>query len=174
ADGPLHVPHGKPRNPLYAAWLAAGKQAGYPLTPDLNGYQQEGLGPMEMTTYRGRRWSAAKAYLRPAITRGNVEVQSRALTLRVLFEGKRAVGVEYAQAGHVKQARAAREVIVAGGAINSPQILMLSGIGPADHLRQHGIAVVQALPGVGQNLQDHIETYVQHRCLQPITLYPVL
>jgi choline dehydrogenase len=173
-NGPLHVSHGKTKNPLYAAWLEAGKQAGYPLTPDLNGYQQEGLGPMEMTTNRGRRWSAAKAYLRPAIARGNVEVQSRARTLRILFEGKRAIGVEYSQGGRVQQARATREVIVSGGTINSPQILMVSGIGPADHLRQHGIAVVQDLPGVGQNLQDHIETYVQHRCLQPITLYPVL
>jgi choline dehydrogenase len=172
--GPLHVSHGRTRNPLYDAWLAAGKQAGYPLTPDLNGYQQEGLGPMEMTTHRGRRWSAAKAYLRPAMQRPNVRVESRALTLRILFEGKRAVGVEYAQGGQVKQARAAREVIVAGGSINSPQILMLSGVGPADHLRQHGIKVVHDLPGVGENLQDHIETYVQHACLQPITLYPVL
>jgi choline dehydrogenase len=172
--GPLHVSHGRTKNPLYEAWLAAGRQAGYPLTPDLNGYQQEGLGPMEMTTYRGRRWSAAKAYLRPAMRRPNVRVESRALTLRILFEGRRAVGVEYAQGGEVKQARAAREVIVAGGSINSPQILMLSGVGPADHLRQHGIKVVHDLPGVGENLQDHIETYVQHACLQPITLYPVL
>jgi choline dehydrogenase len=172
--GPLHVSHGRTKNPLYEAWLAAGKQAGYPLTPDLNGYQQEGLGPMEMTTHRGRRWSAAKAYLRPAMQRPNVRVESRALTLHILFEGKRAVGVEYAQGGQVKQARAAREVIVAGGSINSPQILMLSGVGPADHLRQHGIKVVHDLPGVGENLQDHIETYVQHACLQPITLYPVL
>jgi choline dehydrogenase len=173
-DGPLHVSHGRTKNPLYEAWLAAGKQAGYPLTPDLNGYQQEGLGPMEMTTHRGRRWSAAKAYLRPAMQRPNVEVESRALTLRILFEGKRAVGVEYAQGGQVKQVRAAREVIVAGGSINSPQVLMLSGVGPGDHLRQHGITVLHDLPGVGENLQDHIETYVQHACLQPITLYPVL
>ncbi len=172
--GPLHVSHGKAGNPLHAAWLEAGKQAGYPLTPDLNGYQQEGLGPMEMTTFRGRRWSTAKAYLRPAVARGNVHVAPRALTLRILFEGKRAVGVEYAQSGRVRRARAVREVIVCGGAINSPQILMLSGIGAADHLRQHGIDVVHDLPGVGQNLQDHIETYVQHRCLQPITLYPLL
>ncbi|HET6222138.1 MAG TPA: choline dehydrogenase, partial [Dongiaceae bacterium] len=172
--GPLHVSHGRTKNPLYEAWLAAGRQAGYPLTPDLNGYQQEGLGPMEMTTHRGRRWSAAKAYLRPAMRRPNVRVESRALTLRILFEGRRAVGVEYAQGGEVKQARATHEVIVAGGSINSPQILMLSGVGPADHLRQHGIKVVHHLPGVGENLQDHIETYVQHACLQPITLYPVL
>src|SRR5262249_60331776 len=101
ADGPLHVPHGKPRNPLYAAWLAAGKQAGYPLTPDLNGYQQEGLGPMEMTTHRGRRWSAAKAYLRPAIARGNVEVRSRALMLRVLFARERADAAENSLGGRV-------------------------------------------------------------------------
>ncbi len=172
--GPLHVSYGRTRNPLFEAWVEAGKQAGYPMTPDVNGYQQEGLGPMEMTTRRGRRWSAAKAYLRPALARGNVSVQARALTLRILFEGKRAVGVEYAQQGQVRQARAAREVIVCGGAINSPQILMLSGVGPADQLRRHKIDVVQDLPGVGENLQDHIETYVQHRCTQPITLYPVL
>jgi choline dehydrogenase len=127
-----------------------------------------------MTTRRGRRCSAAKAYLRPAQARGNVTVLSRALTSRILFEGRRAVGVEFAQRGQVMQARAAREVIVSGGAINSPQILMLSGVGAADHLRELGIKVVHDLPGVGQNLQDHIETYVQHRCLQPITLYPVL
>ena len=172
--GPLHVSHGRTPNPLFEAWVEAGKQAGYPMTPDLNGYQQEGLGPMEMTTRRGRRWSAAKAYLRPALARGNVTVQPRALTLRILFEGRRAVGIEYAQRGQVQRARATREVIVCGGAINSPQLLMLSGVGPADHLRGHKIDVVQDLPGVGANLQDHIETYVQHRCTQPITLYPVL
>jgi len=173
-EGPLHVSRGHTPQPLFKAWVEAGKQAGYPVTADLNGYQQEGLGPMDMTTYRGRRWSAAKAYLRPAMKRGNVDVATRALTLRVLFEGKKAVGVEYSQGGAVKQARAAKEVILSGGSINSPQILMLSGIGPAEHLRQHDVAVVQDLPGVGQNLQDHIETYVQHACLQPITLYPVM
>jgi len=144
------------------------------MTSDLNGYQQKKLRPMKMTTRRGRRWSAAKAYLRPAMGRGNVSVQTRALTLRVLFEGRRAVGIEYAQPGQVQRARATREVIVCGGAINSPQLLMLSGIGPADHLHGHKIDVVQDLAGVGANLQDHIETYVQHRCTQPITLYPVL
>jgi choline dehydrogenase len=144
------------------------------MTSDLNGYQQEGLGPMDMTTWRGRRWSAAKAYLRPAMKRGNVEVEARALTLRVLFEGRRAVGVEYVQGGRVKQARARREVIVSAGSINSPQVLMLSGIGAADELRKYDIPVVHDLPGVGQNLQDHLETYVQHACLQPITLYPVM
>ena len=173
AGGPLHVASAKTKNPLFDAWVEAGKQAGYPMTRDLNGYQQEGLGPMERTTRGGRRWSAAKAYLRPAMARGNVTVVSRALTHRVMFEGERAVGVEYSHDGQMTQVRAAREVIVCGGAINSPQILMLSGVGPADHLRAHGVAVVQDRPGVGQNLQDHIETYVQHRCLQPITLYPV-
>jgi choline dehydrogenase len=171
--GPLHVSSPKTRNPLFEAWMEAGRQAGYPITADLNGHQQEGLGPMEMTTHRGRRWSAAKAYLWPAMARGNVSVVSRALALRILFEGRRAVGVEYAHDGKVVRARATREVIVSGGSINSPQLLMLSGIGPADHLRTHGIGVVHDLPGVGQNLQDHIESYVQHRCLQPITLYPV-
>ncbi len=173
-DGPLHVTSGRTAHPLYAAWLAAGRQAGYPLTPDLNGRQQEGLGPMDRTTSRGRRCSAARAYLRPAMRRPNLRVEIRALSNRILFEGGRAVGVEYAQRGRQRQARAAREVILCGGAINSPQLLMLSGVGPADQLRRHGIAVVRDLPGVGANLQDHIETYVQHRCLQPITLYPVM
>ncbi|MEA2782354.1 MAG: choline dehydrogenase [Rhodospirillaceae bacterium] len=173
-EGPLHVSRGHTPQPLFKAWVEAGHQAGYPMTSDLNGYQQEGLGPMDMTTWRGRRWSAAKAYLRPAMKRGNVEVEARALTLRVLFEGRRAVGVEYVQGGRVKQARARREVIVSAGSINSPQVLMLSGIGAADELRKYDIPVVHDLPGVGQNLQDHLETYVQHACLQPITLYPVM
>jgi choline dehydrogenase len=173
-EGPLHVSRGHTPQPLFKAWVEAGRQAGYPMTSDLNGYQQEGLGPMDMTTWRGRRWSAAKAYLRPAMKRGNVAVEPRALTLRVLFEGRRAVGVEYVQGGRVKQARARREVIVSAGSINSPQVLMLSGVGAADDLRKHRIPVVHDLPGVGQNLQDHLETYVQHACLQPITLYPVM
>jgi len=174
ADGPLHVSRGHSPQPLFKAWVEAGRQAGYPMTNDLNGYQQEGLGPMDMTTWRGRRWSAAKAYLRPAMSRGNVELVTRALTHRLIFEGRKAVGVEYSVAGRLHKARARREVIVSGGSINSPQLLMLSGVGPADDLRKLDIPVIQDLPGVGQNLQDHIETYVQHACLQPITLYPVL
>ncbi len=174
AEGPLHVSRGHSPQPLFKAWVEAGRQAGYPMTSDLNGYQQEGLGPMDMTTWRGRRWSAAKAYLRPAMARGNVTLVTRALTQRLVFEGRRAVGVEYSTGGRLHQARARREVIVSGGAINSPQILMLSGVGPADELRRLEIPVVQDLPGVGRNLQDHLETYVQHACLQPITLYPVL
>jgi len=174
ADGPLHVSRGHSPQPLFKAWVEAGRQAGYPMTNDLNGYQQEGLGPMDMTTWRGRRWSAAKAYLRPAMSRGNVELVTRALTHRLIFEGRKTVGVEYSVAGRLQKARARREVIVSGGSINSPQLLMLSGVGPADDLRKLDIPVIQDLPGVGQNLQDHIETYVQHACLQPITLYPVL
>ncbi len=170
-DGPLHVAYGRSKNPLYRAWIEAGVQAGFPFTHDLNGRQQEGFGPMEMTTRRGRRWSAAKAYLRPAVTRPNLKVESGALVIRLLLEGRRAAGVEYAQKGRVQQVHAAREVIVAGGAINSPQILMLSGIGPADELRRLDLPVIADRPGVGENLQDHIETYVQHECTQPITLF---
>jgi choline dehydrogenase len=170
-DGPLHVSAGKMDNPLFKAWLEAGVQAGYPITQDLNGYQQEGVGRMDRTTRNGERWSAAKAYLRPALGRPNLTLVKGALVLKLLFEGKRAVGISYAVGGRAAEARASREVIVSGGAINSPQLLMLSGIGPADHLRQHGIDVIADLPGVGENLQDHIETYVQHACLQPITLY---
>jgi len=170
-DGPLYVTTPAMHNPLYRAFIDAGRQAGYPYTSDMNGYQQEGLGPMDMTTYRGRRWSAAMAYLRPALARPGLAVSDRCLVTRILFEGKRAVGVEYARGGALVRARAGREVIVSGGAINSPQILMLSGIGDADTLAAHGIAPLAHLPGVGANLQDHIETYVQHACTQPITLY---
>ena len=170
-SGPLYVTSGAMKNPLYRAFIAAGVEAGYARTDDMNGYRQEGLGPMDRTTWRGRRWSAAMAYLRPALARPNLDVRSHSLVLRVLFEGTRAVGVEYAQNGNVVRARARREVIVAGGAINSPQILMLSGIGPAGALREHGIEPVADVPGVGENLQDHIETYVQHACTQPITLF---
>jgi choline dehydrogenase len=173
-DGPLHVSAGHTRQPLFQAWLEAGRQAGYRPTSDLNGYQQEGLGPMDMTTWRGRRWSAAKAYLRPAMARPNLSVETRALSHRVLFEGGRAVGVEYSQAGALRQARAEREVILCGGAINSPQLLLLSGVGPADELRALDIPVVQDLPGVGRNLQDHLEIYVQHSCTKPITLYKAM
>ena len=170
-SGPLYVTTGAMRNPLYRAFIEAGVQAGYARTEDMNGYRQEGLGPMDRTTYRGRRWSAAMAYLRPARARPNLAVDSRCLATRVLFEGTRAVGVEYVRNGRVVRARARREVIVAGGAINSPQVLMLSGIGNAEALRAHGIAPFADVPGVGENLQDHIETYVQYACTQPITLY---
>ncbi|MFD2270765.1 GMC family oxidoreductase N-terminal domain-containing protein [Undibacterium arcticum] len=174
AQGPLNVSTGACRNPLYRAFVEAGQQAGYPYTDDMNGYQQEGLGPMDMTVYKGRRWSAAQAYLRPAAKRGNLRVTARALVTRILFDGTRAIGVEYAQGGRTHQVYAAREVILSGGAINSPQVLMLSGIGNAGELRALGIPVKVNLPGVGQNLQDHIETYVQYASKQPITLYSAM
>jgi choline dehydrogenase len=170
-QGPLWVHTGDTSNPLYDAFIEAAQQAGYPFTKDMNGYQQEGVGRMDMTTHHGRRWSTAKGYLRPAEKRSNVTVETGAFTSRVLFEGKRAVGVEFKQNGQVKRYRAEREVILAGGAVNSPQLLMLSGIGPADHLKEVGIAVQQHLPGVGENLQEHLEMYVQQECKQPITLY---
>ena len=170
-EGPLHVSAGKMTNPLFQAWIEAGRQAGYPITEDMNGYQQEGIGRMDMTTYKGRRWSAAMAYLYPAMERPNVTVESGALTLRVLLEGQRAVGVEVARRSGPEILRAGREVIISAGAINSPQLLQLSGIGPAEVLRQAGIEVVHDLPGVGENLQDHLEVYVQHACTQPVSVY---
>ncbi len=170
-EGPLHVATGAGRNPLYQAFIEAGRQAGYPVTADMNGYQQEGFGAMDMTTYRGRRWSAAKAYLRPALGRPNLRLRTRALATRIRFEGRRAGGVDYALDGRIRHARATREVILAGGAINSPQLLMLSGIGDGDRLRALGIEVTAERPGVGRNLQDHMEIYVQHACTQPVSLY---
>jgi choline dehydrogenase len=174
AGGPLRVHTGECKNPLYNAFIEAGQQAGYPYTADMNGHQQEGFGPMDMTTYKGRRWSTAMAYLRPAIKRGNVMLQPNTLASRILFEGKdqpRAVGVEVDQNGQKVVFRARREVILSGGAINSPQLLQLSGIGNADLLKPLGIPVVADRKGVGENLQDHMETYVQYECKEPITLY---
>ena len=166
-DGPLHVTRGPRKNPLYAAFVEAGRQAGYPLTSDYNGQQQEGFGPMEQTVWKGRRWSAANAYLRPALKRANCDLV-RGLVERVQIEDGRASGVVLA-GGRVIRAR--REVVLAASAINSPKLLMLSGIGPGQHLTDHGIEVVADRPGVGGNLQDHLELYVQMAALQPITLY---
>jgi choline dehydrogenase len=179
SDGPLHVHTGACKNPLYNAFIEAGQQAGYSYTADMNGYQQEGFGPMDMTTYKGRRWSTAMGYLRPALKRGNVMLQPNTLATRLLFDGKpsagkdkpRAVGVEVEQNGKAVTFRARREVILSGGAINSPQLLQLSGIGNPEHLKPLGIEMVATLKGVGENLQDHLETYVQYECKQPITLY---
>lgn len=174
-SGPLHVHTGTCTNPLYNAFIEAGKQAGYPYTADMNGYQQEGFGPMDMTTYKGKRWSTAMGYLRPAMKRGNVTLQANTLATRLLFETNanlpRAVGVEVEQDGKLVQFRARREVILSGGPINSPQLLQLSGIGNPEHLEPLGIKMVATLKGVGENLQDHMETYVQYACKQPITLY---
>ena len=169
-DGPLHVTRGPRRNPLYDAFVQAGIQAGFERTDDYNGRQQEGFGPMEMTVWQGRRWSAANAYLKPALKRENLRLTTRALARRVLFEGRRAVGVEYERGGRIEVVRARREVILSASAINSPKLLLQSGIGPAGELKALGIDVVADRPGVGRNLQDHLEVYVQQQALQPITL----
>ncbi len=173
-SGPLHTCYGRQRNPLYRAFVEAGKQAGYPETADVNGFQQEGFGRMDMTVHRGRRWSAANAYLKPALSRRHLAVRTHALATAVLLEGRRAVGVRYRRGGRECAAGARREVILSGGPVNSPQLLMLSGIGPAAELTQHGIAVRHDLPGVGENLQDHLEFYFQMECLRPITLYSAM
>ncbi len=169
-DGPLHVTRGPRKNPLFDAFVNAGKQAGYEMTGDYNGEKQEGFGPMEQTVWRGRRWSAANAYLRPALKRKNVNLV-RAFARKVVIEDGRATGVEVERNGKVEVFKAKREVIVAASSINSPKLLMLSGIGPADHLAEHGIKVHADRAGVGQNLQDHLELYIQIASLKPITLY---
>ena len=169
-DGPLTVSRGSGDNPLFDAWIAAGAEAGYPATPDMNGHRQEGMGRMDMTIRAGRRCSTARAYLRPALARPNLRVLTRCLATRILLDRGRAVGVEHAEGGFLKRAMATREVILAGGAINSPHLLMLSGIGPADHLRQVGVPATHDLPGVGRDLQDHLEFYFQVECKEPVTL----
>jgi choline dehydrogenase len=169
-DGPLHVGRGTRENPLFDAFIEAGRQAGYPVTQDYNGQQQEGFGPFESTIHKGRRWSAANAYLKPAMAGGNVQI-ARGFARRVVMEGKRAVGVEVDTRAGRQVIKAGREVIIAASSINSPKLLMLSGIGPAAHLKEHGIEVVADRPGVGANLQDHLEIYMQFAASQPITLY---
>ncbi len=169
-DGPLHVTRGKRDNPLVQAFVEAGRQAGYETTGDYNGEQQEGFGPMEQTVYNGQRWSAANAYLKPALKRPNCDIV-RGLARKVIIENGRAVGVEYEQGGQIKRLMARREVVIAASSINSPKLLMLSGIGPAAHLAEHGIDVVADRAGVGQNLQDHLELYIQMAASQPVSLY---
>ncbi|HET9391424.1 MAG TPA: choline dehydrogenase [Steroidobacteraceae bacterium] len=171
SGGKLRTSRGTLTNPLYAAWLEAGRQAGYPLTADMNGFQQEGFGAMDMTVGEGRRCSAARAYLKPALRRGNLSVKEHTSATRILFEGRRAVGVQYSRGGAEHIARASREVILSAGPINSPQLLKLSGVGPAAELGALGIPVVHDLAGVGENLQDHLEFYFQVACREPITLY---
>ncbi len=176
-DGPVSVTTPKAdNNELFHAMVEAGVQAGYPRTDDLNGYQQEGFGPMDRTvTPQGRRASTARGYLDQAKERPNLTIHTHAVTDRVLFEGKRAVGVRYLRGREQPQvARARREVLLCGGAIASPQILQRSGVGPGALLKKLGVTLVQELPGVGQNLQDHLEMYLQFECLKPVSLYPAL
>jgi choline dehydrogenase len=171
--GPLKLERGPATNPLFTVFFEAVEQAGYALTSDVNGYRQEGFAPFDRNVYRGRRLSAARAYLHPVMNRANLTVRTRAFVTKILFEGTRAVGVEYRHGNKVQQARAG-QVILCGGAINSPQLLQLSGVGPAGLLREHGIDVVADLPGVGENLQDHLEVYVQYACKQPVSVAPAL
>jgi choline dehydrogenase len=173
-DGPLGTCYGTLHNPLHEAWLTAAREAGYPATSDINGFQQEGFGRMDMTVQSGRRASAANAYLRPAMSRKNLTVRTHALATRIMFEGRRAIGVRYAQANTESEAIARRELIVSAGSINSPQLLKVSGVGPAAELGALGIPVVHDLPGVGENLQDHLEFYFQVASLEPVTLYSVM
>jgi choline dehydrogenase len=171
-DGPLVLERGPARGPLFDAFFAAVQEAGHPLTSDVNGYRQEGFAAFDRNVHDGRRLSASRAYLHPVMGRPNLKVETFAMATRVMFEGGRAVGVEYARAGRRTRRVDAGEVVLCGGAINSPQLLQLSGVGTADELRALGIDVVQDLPGVGENLQDHLEVYVQHSCTRPVSMAP--
>ena len=172
--GPLVVERGPARSPLFGAFFEAVQQAGYPLTDDVNGFRQEGFAPFDRNIRNGRRLSAARAYLHPVMSRPNLDVETRAFVTKVLFQGDRAVGVEYShRRGPVKRVMAG-EVILCGGAINSPQLLQLSGVGNADELRALGVDVVHDLPGVGEHLQDHLEVYIQYACKQPVSVSPYM
>ena len=173
-SGKLQTSYGTLRNPLHAAWLEAGRQAGYPHSEDLNGAQQEGFGRFDMTVGAGRRCSAARAYLRPAMGRKNLTVHTHALVTRIEFEGRQAQAVCFLAGSAERRVRARREVLLCAGSIGSPQLLKLSGVGPPEELRALGIPVVHALAGVGENLQDHLEFYFQMACREPITLYSAL
>ncbi|MES2033245.1 MAG: choline dehydrogenase [Pseudomonadota bacterium] len=170
-DGPLHVSHARTPNPIYKAAIDAGAQAGYMTTKDFNGFQQEGWGPYQLTVKDGERWSSAKAYLYPALGRKNLTCETGARTNRILMEKGRAIGVEYVVAGQVKTAWADAEVLLSAGAVQSPQVLQLSGIGSSEDLQPHGIKVQHELKGVGANLQDHLDVCMSWECPQPITAY---
>ena len=169
-SGPLHITRGPRTNPLVLAFVKAGQQAGYAMTDDYNGKQQEGFGPFDATVWKGRRWSAANAYLRPALQRKNCNLV-RGLAQKVVIQNGRATGVQVKKAGMTKTIYAREEVIIAASSINSPKLLMLSGIGPGKKLAKHGIEIVAERPGVGQNLQDHLEMYIQMAATQPVSLY---
>jgi choline dehydrogenase len=170
-SGPLNVTKGEIVNPLCRAWIEAAVQMGCPRNPDINGAEQEGVGRIDRTTHRGRRWSTANAYLHPVRHRPNLTVMTRALTTAIKFDGDRAVAIEVTADGRSQRIAAEREIILCGGAFNSPQLLLLSGVGPADDLHQLGIKVVADRPGVGQNLHDHVDVVVKQRCTQPVSLY---
>ena len=173
-DGPLALERGPATNPLFEAFFAAGEQAGYPRTDDVNGYRQEGLAKFDRNIRNGRRLSAARAYLHPVMRRPNLDVITRAFVERVVFDGKRAVGVDYRHLFGATKRVNAGQVVLCGGAINSPQLLQLSGVGNAAELQALGIDVLHDLPGVGENLQDHLEVYIQYACKQPVTMQKYL
>jgi choline dehydrogenase len=173
-DGPLALERGPGTNPIFRAMLEATGQAGYPATDDVNGERQEGFGLFDRTIRRGRRLSAARAYLHPVMNRPNLTVRTRAFVNRVVFDGKRAVAVEYSHGRGAPRRAYAGEIILCGGAINSPQLLQLSGVGNAAELAALGIDAVHDLPGVGENLQDHLEVYIQYACTQPVSMQPYL
>ncbi|MDE0516735.1 MAG: choline dehydrogenase [Acidimicrobiaceae bacterium] len=172
-QGPLVLERGPATNPLFEAFLQAAEQAGHPRTADVNGYRQEGFAAFDRNVHRGRRLSASQAYLHPVLSRPNLHLITRALTTRILFEGDRATGVTYTKGGRSRTVNAG-ELICCGGAINSPQLLQLSGVGPAGLLHRHGIDVVADVPAVGANMQDHLEVYVQYACKQPVSMQPHL
>lgn len=172
-DGPMQIKRPEGTGPIYKAFLEAGKQAGYPLTDDICGEKQEGFGLLDQSTYNGERWSAARAYLDPARSRPNLTIKTDVLVRRLVLDGNRATGVEFQTAnGKVETATAGKEVILSAGAVGTPHVLMLSGIGPADHLRDKGIDVVRDAPGVGSNLNEHPDFVLKYRSKKPVTLYP--
>ena len=177
-DGPLVLERGPAANPLFAAFFAAVQEAGYPLTDDVNGYRQEGFARFDRNLHRGRRLSAARAYLHPVRYRKNLTVETLAMATQVRFSTtggvKRAVGVDYLRGGRLRRTADAGEVILCGGAINTPQLLQLSGVGDEALLQEQGVPVVQHLPGVGENLQDHLEVYVQYGSKRPVSVAPAL
>ena len=172
-NGPLVLERGPADGPLFQAFFAAAQQAGYPLTDDVNGYRQEGFAAFDRNIHHGMRLSAARAYLHPVLSRANLTVACRAMVTRIIFRGSRAVGVEFRHQGRLVKVRAS-EIILSGGAINSPQLLQLSGVGNAAELAELGIDVVADLPGVGENLQDHLEVYIQYGSKQPVSVAPAL
>lgn len=173
-NGPLVVERGAVKNPLFSAFFEAVQQAGYPLTTDVNGYQQEGFAAFDRNVRRGRRLSAARAYLHPVKHRQNLTIQCRALVTKLLTQGTTVTGVEYTLPFGRRRKVSAKEVILCGGAFNSPQLLQASGVGNSEHLRAVGVEPIHHLPGVGENLQDHLEVYVQHTCTQPVSLNPLM
>lgn len=172
--GPLVLERGRVENPLFSAFFEAVQQAGHPLTDDVNGFRQEGFAAFDRNVHRGRRLSAARAYLHPVLGRPNLKLHTRALVTKLVTTGTRVTGVEYHRPGRGTERVTAGEVILCGGAFNSPQLLQVSGIGDAEHLRSVGVTPVHHLPAVGQHLQDHLEVYVQHASTQPVSLNPMM